>query len=837
MKEAHPPRATARLQFHPGFTLADAERVVPYFAKLGISHLYASPLFKARRGSTHGYDVIDYGTINPELGGRAALERLAATLHRHGMGLVLDIVPNHMAADPVENPWWRDVLAKGRKTPYAAFFDIDWFPPEPWLRGKLLLPVLGRPYAETLAKGEIRLEREAGEIAYFEHRFPLADGTATGGNLHTVLEAQHYQLAWWRTAGDAINWRRFFNINGLVALRAERAAVFNATHQLVVDLYAAGLIDGVRVDHVDGLADPAAYCRRLRRTLAKAGKRRPYIVVEKILASGEVLPASWEVDGSTGYDFMAEVGGLLHDPAGEAPLSRFWTRITGKPEDFPKIELGARTELLSCFFAAELGRAVRALTAAGDGRDLPSASLERIVTAVASHFPVYRLYPDGKTEPLEHALAAAEKALPRAEKCWLEQVRATLTVADRQARPGQIRFQLLTAPLAAKAGEDTAFYRYGRLLSRNEVGTSPTRFALAPHEFHRTMIARQQRFPHAMLATATHDHKRGEDVRARLTALSEIPTEWMALIETWMRRNEARRRMFPEGAAPCRGDELMLYQILVGAWPALLDPTDEPGVAAFVGRIADWQEKALREAKERSDWAAPNEDYESACREFLMGMLADPAFRREVAGFAARIGPAGAVNGLVQTMLRLTVPGVPDLYQGAEFWDESLVDPDNRRPVDFAIRKQALKRTASLLELLNDWRTGHIKQALIACMLELRARLPRLFATGTYRPLAVSGPRADHALAFLREDGPNCLMIAVTRLAVPLLGVAQIPWIDPAVWVGTVLHVPVQRTWRNALISSDPLVGGDFLRLEKVFGILPVACWASRGRGGECGAN
>jgi (1->4)-alpha-D-glucan 1-alpha-D-glucosylmutase len=825
-----PPRATCRLQFHSGFTLADGADLVPYLAKLGISHLYASPLFQARPGSPHGYDVVDYNAINPELGGRAALEHLAAALHRHSMGLVLDIVPNHMAADAVENRWWRDVLARGRASAYARFFDIDWSPPEPWLGGKVLLPVLGRPYEEALAAGEIRIDREAGQACYFEHRFPLAADTATAGEPHAVLEAQHYRLAWWPTAGDNINWRRFFDINGLVALQAERAEVFAATHELVCELFAAGLIDGVRADHVDGLADPGAYCRRLRRALVRAsGGKQPYIVLEKILAHGEVLPAEWKVDGTTGYDFMAEVSGVLHNPAGEAPLSDFWTRLAGSPEDFPALERRTRAELLPRLFGAELGRTVRAVGAAGSARDLPPAALSRAITALASQFSVYRFYPDGETGPLERALAAARFALAPAERLWLEPLAKILAAPPRgRARHAQIRFQLLTAPLAAKAVEDTAFYRYGRLLSLNEVGASPARFGMAADEFHQAMIARQRQFPHSLLATATHDHKRGEDVRARLAVLSEIPEEWMALVESWIRRNDIRRVVLPGGPAPSPGNELMLYQTLVGAWPALLDTADEAGVAQFAERVAGWQKKALREAKERTDWLAPDEAYESACRNFLAGMLDDSALRREVAEFAARIGPAGAVNGLAQTMLRLSVPGVPDLYQGTEFWDQSLVDPDNRRAVDFAVRKQALERASSLPDLLREWRNGYVKQALIAHMLALRARLPRLFAAGTYRPLALSGPRAGHALAFLREDRSHCMIIAVTRLAMPLLGAGHYPSIDPAAWDGTVLHVPIRTTWWNALTAADPLADGDTLQLHAVFTGLPVACWASR---------
>jgi (1->4)-alpha-D-glucan 1-alpha-D-glucosylmutase len=527
---------------------------------------------------------------------------------------------------------------------------------------------------------------------------------------------------------------------------------------------------------------------------------------------------------------VAEAGGLLHDPAGEVPLTQLWVRFTDSNADFASVELAARTELVRRLFAAELGRTVRSFAAAatttGGGRDLAAAALERSIAAVASHFPVYRTYPDGETKPLERALAATEITIARAERPWLDRLRAMLAAPDRRVREGQVRFQLLTAPLAAKAVEDTTFYRYGRLLSQNEVGASPQRFAITPADFHQAMIARQQRFPHGMLATATHDHKRGEDVRGRLAVLSEIPTTWAGRVETWRVRNDPGRQTLPDGAAPSSADELMLYQTLVAAWPALLDPADDAGAAEFAGRVAGWQQKALREAKQRSDWAEPNEAYETACRDFMTGLLADRSFRQEIANFATRIGPAGAVNGLAQTMLRLTVPGVPDLYQGTEFWDESLVDPDNRRPVDFAARERALGHVAPWSELLRDWRTGQVKQALIARMLALRAQMKRLFAAGGYRPLALAGPRANHALAFLREDGTNCLMVAVARLSVPLLGDVQMPWITPAAWRGTVLHVP-RATWHNALVPAAAAVESETLELATVFRDLPVACWMS----------
>lgn len=853
MTPPSPPRATARLQFHPRFALEDAISLVPYFAQLGISHLYASPLLKARRGSPHGYDVVDHAAINPELGGRAALERLVEVLHRHGMGLVLDIVPNHMAADAAENAWWRDVLARGRASPYASFFDIDWSSPEPGLRGKVLLPVLGRPYAEALAAGEIRLERDAAngaaEIVYFTHRFPLAAGTAFPANtpeaLHMLLEAQHYRLATWFTAADAINWRRFFDINGLVALRAERADVFAATHALILELFAAGLIDGVRVDHVDGLADPRTYCRRLRAALMhrRTPHVRPYIIVEKILMAGEALPADWEVDGTTGYDFMAEVAGVQHDPAGAVPLARLWERVTGSITDFAAEERRARAETLACSFTADAARVTRALwhahASARAARDMPQAALGRIVAAVAGCFPAYRTYLDAAgASPadaalIERALAAAEPLLCAADRRLLGWFREILLLPcrngaiGRRRREVKSRFQQLTATLAAKAVEDTAFYRYGPLLSRNEVGASPAFFAVSAAELHAACAARQARFPHALLATATHDHKRGEDVRARLAVLSEIPGEWAARVESWMRRNAERKERLATGAAPVPVDELMLYQTMVAAWPAALAADDEVALAVFAGRVAAWQEKALREARQRSSWVLPNTDYEAACRAFLSRLLADIEMRHELAGFAARIGPAGAVNGLVQTMLKLTLPGVPDLYQGAEFWDESLVDPDNRRPVDFSARRAALAHRAPLSDLVGCWRNGHIKQALIARMLGLRAELPRLFATSDMVVLPAEGARAGHILAFLRRNAAASLLIAVPRLLVSLLGAAREPAIDPAAWKDTCLRLPAEAAgpWRNVLLAADPLDSAETLLLGRLFSSLPVAAW------------
>jgi (1->4)-alpha-D-glucan 1-alpha-D-glucosylmutase len=903
------PRATARLQLHRGFTLDDAAATVPYLAQLGISHLYISPLLTARPGSLHGYDIVDHGAVNPELGGEAALRRLMAALRGHAMGLLADIVPNHMGVGGADNAWWLDLLEWGRASPYASFFDIDWEPPDRRLLNKVMVPFLGAPYGVCLANGEIRLGLAAGRLAatYAEHVFPIAprdyrailgellprdadalrrpaqgpagvcralaaldgdpriadtlarfdpaqpDGQA---RLHALLERQNYRLAWWRAAADEINWRRFFDVTSLAGLRVELPAVFEATHATILRLYGDGLIDGVRIDHVDGLADPRAYCRKLRRRLAAAGRARPpgsaegepYIVVEKILAHSERLPPDWQTDGTTGYDFMDQVGAVLHDAGGERPLTAMWSRLSGRPAGFAEVEERARRLTLRDTLASELNAAAAALhrVARRDlaTRDYSLTAIRRALIEILVHFPVYRLYAglagrsgaDGQM--LARAIAGARRTMRRADHPLLDLVADWLGGASGRALPigaarrarlrGIVAFEQLSSPVAAKSVEDTAFYRYGRLLSRNEVGSDPGILALGPAAFHAACAARRRDFPAALLATATHDHKRGEDVRARLAVLSEIPDEWDARVQRWMRLNAMQRRALDDGPAPRPADELMLYQTLVGAWPPGLSPDDAAGLAGFIGRVGGWQVKALREAKLDSAWIAPNEAYEAACAGFLRHVLAPPrptGFAHDIAAFVDRIAPSGAVNGLAQTVLRLTTPGVPDLYQGTEFWDFSLVDPDNRREVDFAARAQALAAGAPGLEA---WRSGAVKQAVIARLLALRARLAALFAAGRYVPLKVEGPHGGHVLAFARERDGVRAVVAVTRLPASLLGNRGIPLVPPARWAGTRLVLPRNWSvvrWENVL--ADGAVSS--LALGQVFATLPVAVLVSAG--------
>ncbi len=794
-----------RLQLHRGLRFADAASLASYFAALGISHIYASPIMTARRGSMHGYDAIDLTCVNPELGGEDAFRRFVAELRRHELGLIVDIVPNHMAIGSA-NAWWMDVLRHGRGSAYARYFDIDWEPPNRALAGKILLPVLGRPYGEALEAGEITLdrdtERSAFVIRYFDHVFPLAPGQALNeaalrdfdaasaqgrDRLHALLERQHYRLAWWRTANDEINWRRFFDINELVALRVEDEDVFEAVHAKLFRLYGEGLIDGVRVDHIDGLTEPEKYCRALRQRLRALESKRPpdtpsgeaYIVVEKILARDEVLPGQWLADGTTGYDFMDEVSAVLHDERGGPVLRDLWQRVSGRPGDFETEEELARRQILERSFFAQREALVETLSALAQSRlatrDYSRAAIRRCLTEILVSFRVYRTYarvdhaaPADKAFLSQAIARATQTCLPGDRQLlstlgnWLDgnSIRPSL---DQLQNVALARFEQLSAPLCAKAVEDTAFYRYGSLLSRNDVGFDPRVFAWSAGEFHRRMDERSAAFPHAMLATATHDHKRGEDVRARLAVLSEIPQDWARAVERWIALSRSSRTAAADEQIPSGGDLAMLFQIIVGAWPHGLEIADQAGLAAFADRITAWQRKALREAKLHSDWSAPNEAYERAAADTIAWLFGGGStLLAELAAFARRIAAAGAANGLAQMLVKLTAPGVPDIYQGCEYWDLSLVDPDNRSAVDFAARQRSLG-TASLDELLATWQDGRLKQFVMTRILALRKKMPGLFSAGKYVPLTTSGPQAERVAAFARTSSDAAVIVAFCR--------------------------------------------------------------------------
>lgn len=918
------PRATVRLQFHAGFTFADALAVVDYHADLGISHFYASPLLTARKGSMHGYDIVDPTRVNPELGGEDGLRALVAKLRSRDMGLIMDIVPNHMGVGGSENPWWLHVLEWGPQSRYASWFDIDWDSPDLALQGKILLPFLGQPYAEALQAGELQpsFDGESGSIyiRYHDHRFPLCsssyalvladcppalqpvaalfsalqsalpDATVDSEQahiaacsllrdiarseegqaaidtvltrllprgqltstelLHQLLEQQYYRLTWWRNAAEEINWRRFFEISDLAGIRVEEEDVFEATHAHIFKLYAEGLVDGVRIDHVDGLANPGAYCRRLHQRLVSMNRERPealrfrpYIVVEKILAHDEKLCADWDIDGTTGYDFMNQVGALLHDPQGEAPLSWLWQELTGDDDNFIEHVRLARRQILNENLVGEFTALANALHALARcdlvTRDIPLAAIRRVLTELLVAFPVYRGYVSaaGCGEADRHALEQARAgALSNVRAADLPLLETLVRWLKGEGSGGQVsiaggavseplsdeakllqqkaitRFQQVTPPLAAKSMEDTAFYRYGVLISRNEVGADPGVFSIGIADFHRFNRMRLKEFPHALLATATHDHKRGEDARMRLAVLSELAEDWAASVRRWKQAHEPLlARLEPEAGAeaadmqwvPQAPDELMLYQTIVGAWPEdMLDANhlDRERLQSFAERISAWQEKALREAKHHSSWTLPNQHYEAICREFVFHLLNPDSnldFLGDVVAWVCRITPAANANSLVQTLLRLTSPGVPDLYQGTEFWDFSLVDPDNRRAVDYDERR-AMLATVSLDARWHERPAPQIKQALIRDVLAFRRTCPALFESGDYVPLEVSGPHADNLLAFARRYRAGNTEHALI-VAAPLLRGRE--WTEAGFrsldWWGTDIVLPegFEGTW------------------------------------------
>ena len=674
--------------------------------------------------------------------------------------------------------------------------------------------------------------------------------------LHRLLERQHYRLAWWRAAADEINWRRFFDVNGLAGVRAEIPDVFEATHRTVFRLYSEGLIDGVRIDHVDGLASPRDYCRKLRRRLQTAALSRPselqegpsVLWIEKILAPHERLASDWLTDGTTGYDFMNDAAAVLHDPAGEEPLTSLWTGMTGRPGKFDDEAMPARRQILRESLSSELFVTASALHRVARRnlatRDYTLTAIRNTVTELLVHFHVYRIYagPAGITPTdqrvMDWAMAGARRTVRAADRPLLELVGQWLSGTGLRNVPAgtqrqewlraMIKFQQLSAPTAAKSVEDTAFYRYGRLLSRNEVGTEPSQWCLSPAAFHAAGKERQKRFPSALLATATHDHKRGEDTRARLAVLSEIPGEWEAALQRWTRLNASIRRDL-DGPAPDAADEVMLYQTLVAAWPLDLQPSDIEGLAAFETRVAGWLEKALREAKRHTGWAAPDTEYEGACRNFLAGLL-DASRSADMVGelcrFANRIAPAGAINSLTQTLLRLTSPGIPDLYQGTEFWDFSLVDPDNRRPVDFPAREAALKAAGAPAALLEEWQDGRVKQSIIHRALALRARSPGLFTIGSYVPLRIEGEFADHALAFARVHEGRGAIVVATRLSLGVDPALDAPLVNMTNWKDTAIVPPrslVDRRLVHVLDDEGDEMSTTRIPLARLLARLPVA--------------
>jgi (1->4)-alpha-D-glucan 1-alpha-D-glucosylmutase len=754
------PVSTYRVQLSPDFTLADLAGLADYIAALGVGAVYTSPLLQAAPGSTHGYDVVDPTRVSAALGGERARRAAADRLRELGVGVVVDIVPNHMGiAVPWANPWWWQVLRDGPASPYGKYFDIDWD------AGPLLVPIL----ADDGDGGEAALAdlRVAGDrLAYFEHRFPLAPGTL-GGEVADVHARQHYRLVSWRRAATELNYRRFFDITSLAAVRVEDPEVFDATHRELLRWVAVGEVAGLRVDHPDGLADPAGYVCRLR-----AAAPRAWLVVEKILAVGERLPATWPADGTTGYDALREVCGLFVDPAGEPAITALAERRCG-PVDVRVLERDCRRLVTRETLWAEVRWIARLVPG------FPAERAEAAVAELLCSFPVYRSYlPEGRGN-LAEALRLARGARPEAADA-LDAIAARV-LAD----PGgelATRLQQTSGMVMAKGVEDTAMYRYTRFVALNEVGGDPDRFGVPPAEFHAAAAARDAGWPATMTALSTHDTKRSEDVRARLAVLAELPEEFAALVES-----AAGRHPLPEPTL-----ELLGWQTLLGAWPIDAE------------RLTGYLLKAAREAKLRTAWTRTDPEFEEAVLEWARAVLADPP--EEFTALVERITPPGWRNALGQKLVQLTAPGVPDVYQGTELWDHSLVDPDNRRPVDFALRRELLAR------LDGGWlpdvdAEGAAKLLVTSRVLRLRRDAPELFRG--YHPLAADGPAAAHLMAFARD--PRLVAVA-TRLPVGLARAGG--------WRDTTLSLP-GGGWTDALTGT--VYKGHTLSVAELLGRYPVA--------------
>jgi (1->4)-alpha-D-glucan 1-alpha-D-glucosylmutase len=989
------PVATYRLQLHAGFTFQQAVAVVPYLHRLGVSDCYLSPYFRARAGSMHGYDICDYTQLNPELGSEADFQAMTSQIAAHGMGQVLDFVPNHMAADSVQNRWWRDILESGPASPHARFFDVDWDPVKPELRGKVLLSLLGDHYGLVLERGELRLslDNNALSLRYFDSDRPidprlypavfrinldplraeLKDGdphlqeflsviraldhlpasTETAPELvaerqreirvaserlarlldasprirqhvednlrifngqvgkpesfdplHELLEKQPYRLAYWKTAFQEINYRRFFDIRELAGLRMEEPAVFAAAHTLVLRLIREGKVTGLRLDHIDGLFDPACYVDRLQEAVllerAAAFQRlgdertenwrrgilawreqqrahdprdvavRPlYLTTEKILSGNETLPDPWVVHGTTGYDFLNDLTRLFVDPQNAKAMKRAYERFTGTLVPFAEVGYHSKKLIIETALASELHVLAHALNRLSEGnrraRDFTLDSLQDALREVVACFPVYRTYvgtggaAESDRQMIDLALSRARRRNPAMEPTVFDFVRSVILPPEsgeisedeyhRRLRFA-MKFQQYTGPVQAKGIEDTAFYRYNVLASLSEVGGDPQRFGGAAAQFHEANRRRLANWPGTMLATATHDTKRGEDARARLNVLSEVAEEWRRRVSRWARANASQRQTVDGEPAPDRNDEYLFYQTLLAAWPAEAAGTaHQTAPADLADRLGNYLVKAAKEAKIHTSWINPNKAYDDAVVAFVDRTLTGPRAARFLADFLPfqqRIARLGMVNSLAQVVLKIASPGVPDFYQGTELWDLSLVDPDNRRPVDFSVRARMLDdmkpylneeagrgnvdRCQAVAEMLERWPDGRIKLFLTACGLRLRQRLPRVFLQGDYLPLATQGECADNLVALARRDAADIVVAAVPRFSSRLLTSSNAVLPGPDGWKTTSIVLPAE--WRQVrfqnVLTEESIKPGDngtstALRAADVLATCPVA--------------
>jgi (1->4)-alpha-D-glucan 1-alpha-D-glucosylmutase len=802
------PRATYRLQLHAGFPFSAAEELLDYFGELGISDLYLSPINTAPPDSTHNYDVWDYEQINPALGGEEGLARLSEAAKKRGIGLIVDFVPNHMGIAGNGNQWWRDVLKNGPDSQFAECFDIQWI--EENGITKVRLPVLGDFEKAVLDRCEIQVR--GNELAYFDATFPIRDGTLVDGNPSATLARQHYRLMHWRYGTEQINYRRFFEVNLLAGVAVERESVFKRTHAKLLQLAREGKIQGIRLDHIDGLADPNAYLDRLNQALAN---NPVYLLVEKILAPDERLPNAWKLHGTTGYDFLITVGQLFVDSRNEEAFTRIYRDVIGVKDTFEIVTEKSKREVLRKGFWSEFAALTRSACRLAAAHpmycDLSQRAIEGALEGLIVFLPVYRTYiecgkplTDADRKVIDVSKAKCREKLSDYYQPAVDFVVETWTTAcgGEEGDKFRTRLQQLSGPVMAKGIEDTVFYRYHRFLGLNEVGGEPAQFGISIEAFYKEMTRRTQELPHSMTDTSTHDTKFSEDVRARLAVLSEIPEEWEAFITNW-RKAHAR-------PGPTPNEEYRLIQALVGVWPYEDDPK-------FRERIHAFMLKSMREAKVNTSWHEPKPDYEEAVDEYIDAVLD----AKELSSFVEHIAPFGAINSLSQTLLKLTTPGVPDVYQGNEIWDFSLVDPDNRRPVDYERRRALLRdlNKMSVAELLKDWKSGAIKIKVTRDALQLRAVQADLFANGNYEPIKVSGIHRDRCVAFRRKLGKDEIVVAVPRLTValgfPPLG---------NVWGDTALETMNGR-YRNIFTGTRV----ERLDLATVFAEFPVGLLVKEG--------
>lgn len=955
MAAARIPRATYRVQLHRDFTFEHATELADYLQALGASHIYCSPFLRARPGSQHGYDIVDHAALNPEIGNRDDFERFVGALKSHGLGQILDVVPNHMGVMGADNVWWMDVLENGPASVYADYFDIDWRPVDPDLADKVLLPLLGDHYGNVLERGELSLayEPRAGAFAvwYYNHRTPIdpreypalleraarlvdapalpaesgadfqsliaafshlpprsatnpdavaertrdkevhksrlarlvhehpvfaeaieravaqVNSTESFDALHALLEAQAYRLAHWRVAADEINYRRFFDINDLAALRMENPRVFEATHRFVLELAAEGKLDGLRIDHPDGLYDPAQYFHRLQERYAElaaiegaiardGARQRPlYVVVEKIIAAHEHLPEAWPVFGTTGYRFGNVVNGLFVDTEAEARIDRAWRAfVRSEAHDFGELAYRSKRLIMSSSLAGELtvlaNRLLRIARADRRTRDFTFNTLRQALAEVVACFPVYRTYIAEEVSAqdrryIDWAVAQAKRRGP--DPTIYDFVKSVLLanppsgaapILEDEYRAFAMRFQQFTAPVTAKGVEDTSLYLFNRLVSLNDVGGDPASFGMTVSAFHGASADRAAKWPHTILATSTHDSKRSEDVRARIDVISEMPAAWRLAVRRWSRINRSKKRSVDGETAPLRNDEYLLYQTLIGTFPA--GDLDARGLDAYRQRIAEYMVKAAREAKTRTNWVNANEAYETAVTEFvraLLGKLEGNLFLDDLRMQLAPYAWFGMLNSVAMTLIKLTSPGVPDLYQGNEIFDYSLVDPDNRRPVDYGLRRRllgSLHRLADesgdelpvrVRELFDTPYDGRLKLWVVMRALALRRARPELFANGDYHPIAIGGARARHAVAYARRLGASGIVVVAGRLFASLGLDAGVPplaetWRETA---ADVTFLPAGIVLVNALTGESVPVEHGTLALERVLGHFPGA--------------